>query len=601
VPVPSPDNLPPILDETALWLEIMIDALRNSTPPAEWPETMANNAIWRALVEEIIEINQFTKLLADGNLSAELRLRGRLAGNLKALQANLRHLTWQVQQVAAGNLSQHVEFMGEFSTAFNQMTANLAQARAALQASEARYRSIIEASPDDITIIDTQGFIQLISPAAMKMFGLDSLEEAIGKHYSEFISSDEHERANEIVSLVLHDIVPGEHEFHAVRKDGSLFDIGVRSRPIFDAADHPTGMVMIARDITMRKLTEKAAADQRNLAEALRDVAAALNSALKLEDIINIVLKNVGRVVAHDALDIMLIENGYAQMVFCAGYDRLIPDSQAILMQHKFSLEKTANLHAMMESHKICLLKDIRKSDWLFYDKTSWVRSYLGAPILIKDEVVGFLGLLSAQPDFFQEEDASRLMAFANMTASAIEKARLIEELTALAITDPLTGVANRREFFTRGEIELKRAARYETRFTVIMLDLDHLKRINDTFGHGTGDQVLKEIARVCKSCVREIDVVARFGGDEFIILLPETAAEQAIFITERLRQRVADLIFETQHEQIGITASIGIAEYKRTDTIQTLIERADRGLYQAKETGRNRIVFTEMDQQDTN
>ena len=593
------DDLRTDLDETILWMEILSNALHNAAPPSQWPPPSANAFTWRELVNEILSISQFTRLLAEGNLSGELHIRGRLAGSLKALQANLRHLTWQVQQVAAGNLSQQVEFMGEFSTAFNQMTANLDEARKALQVSEARYRSVIEASPDDITIIDTLGNIQLISPAAVEMFGLNSIEDAIGKHFLQFIAGEEHDRAKKMVSLDLQDMPAGENEFHAVRKDGSLFDIGIRSRVIFDPTNHPTGAVIIARDITLRKQIEKAVTDQRNLAEALRDVAAALNSALSLDEIINIVLQNLGRVVAHDALDIMLIENGYARMVSCAGYDRLLPGSQAVLMQLKFSLSETMNLHTMMESHRIFLVDDIRKIDWKSYENTNWVRSYLGAPILIKDEVVGFLGLLSSQSNFFQSDDGDRLMAFANLTAAAIEKARLIERLTELATTDPLTGAANRREFFIRGENELKRAARYEQNFSVIMVDLDHLKSINDTYGHAIGDRVLKELALVCKSCVREIDLVARFGGDEFVILLPETIANQALAITERLRQRIAELVFETPRKPIGITASIGIAEYRKTDTLQTLIERADQGLYQAKETGRNRVIYFEADHQD--
>jgi diguanylate cyclase (GGDEF)-like protein/PAS domain S-box-containing protein len=594
----KPEGFQTSPEESALWLEILSNALRNNTAPAQWPAASAQNLIWRKLVEEILSINQFTKSLSDGNLSAELHLRGRLAGSLKALQANLRHLTWQVQQVAAGNLSQQVDFMGEFSSAFNEMTAKLAQARAALQASEARYRSVIEASPDDITIIDTLGIIQLISPAAIKMFGLDSSEDAIGKHFLEFIANEEYERAQDVVLLVRQDNLPGENEFHAVRKDGSLFDIGIRSRAILDADDRPAGVVIIARDITQRRLIEKAVADQRNLAEALRDVASALNSALSLEQIINIVLQNLGRVVAHDTLDIMLIENGYARVVSCTGYDDLIPGSQAVIMQHRFSLTETINLRAMMESHQIYQSDDIGNVGWKLLDLTGKIRSYLGAPILIEHQVVGFLGLLSSKSDFFTNEDGDRLMAFANLTAAAIEKARLIEKLIDLATTDPLTETANRREFFIRGENELNRATRYNERLSVLIVDLDHLKHINDTYGHSIGDLALKELARVCKSCVRDIDLVARVGGDEFVILLPKTTAVQALAFTERLRQQIASLVFATQNEPIGITASIGIAEYRKNDTLQVLIERADRGLYQAKETGRNRVILSTADHQ---
>jgi diguanylate cyclase len=125
------------------------------------------------------------------------------------------------------------------------------------------------------------------------------------------------------------------------------------------------------------------------------------------------------------------------------------------------------------------------------------------------------------------------------------------------------------------------------------MRDLDHFKRINDTYGHSSGDQVLKELARICKLCIRDIDLVARFGGDEFVILLPETAADQAVSITERLRQNLTNLIFDTPLTPISITASFEIAEYQKTDSLQSLIERADFSLYQAMEMGRNQVVLS--------
>ncbi len=598
MPDPDPEHIHCDSGDWEPLLKSLDRALRGNLPPGEELDSRVSDPGWRILIDEIVQIADFTRQLAEGDLKGELRVRGRLAGNLKALQANLRHLTWQVQQVAAGNLSQHVEFMGEFSVAFNQMISNLAQARTALQVSEARYRSVVEASPDDITITDPQGIIQLISPAAMVMFGFNSANEAVGRLFLDYISPVEREQARQIILDRTQEDTHGEMEFHAVHKDGSLFDIGVRSRAILDEKGENTGVVIIARDITPRKYTEKAEADQRSLAEALRDVAAALNSALSLDEVIDVVLQNLGRVVAHDALDIMLIENGFARIVSCAGYDRIVPGSQKDLMRFKFSLTKTANIQAMMESHQICLVDDIQNYTWQMHEKTKWTRSYLGAPILIKGKVVGFLGLLSAQPGFFKAEDGNRLMAFANLTAAAIEKARLFEQLKEIAITDPLTRAVNRREFFIRGEQELKRANRYNGNFSVLMLDLDNLKHINDTYGHATGDLVLRSLAKICRSCVRKIDCVARFGGDEFAILLPETSANQAQNIIERLREQIANLTIESAHATIGFTVSIGISEYQKTDTLQSLLERADRGLYQAKATGRNRTVISETDNQ---
>ncbi|MBX7150433.1 diguanylate cyclase [bacterium] len=161
-------------------------------------------------------------------------------------------------------------------------------------------------------------------------------------------------------------------------------------------------------------------------------------------------------------------------------------------------------------------------------------------------------------------------------------------KLKELALTDALTGVANRRRFNESLADEFKITRRTGHEFCVIMFDIDHFKRINDTFGHDQGDIVLKEFAKIAQNAFRESDLVARWGGEEFIILLRHTLLQDTIRLAEELR-----LSFEShQFELVGkVTASFGIAKYESNDTPDTLRERADKMLYKAKEGGRNRIV----------
>lgn len=171
------------------------------------------------------------------------------------------------------------------------------------------------------------------------------------------------------------------------------------------------------------------------------------------------------------------------------------------------------------------------------------------------------------------------------------ELQRMTEELQHMSQTDPLTGIANRRVLMAALEEEHSRATRYGHQLSVLMLDLDHFKQINDRYGHATGDIVLKEFVRVVLPEIRVNDSFARMGGEEFAILLPETGLDPACRLAKRLCQAVANLTVDSPQGTIGITVSIGVAALIENDANpEHLINRADRCLYAAKSEGRNRV-----------
>jgi len=159
------------------------------------------------------------------------------------------------------------------------------------------------------------------------------------------------------------------------------------------------------------------------------------------------------------------------------------------------------------------------------------------------------------------------------------------------ALTDSLTGLNNRRAFFRYGPNAFEQAKRYERPFVVIMIDLDHFKGINDTYGHKAGDAVLVSVAEVILKVVRNTDICGRLGGEEFVICLPETSLEKGVVLGQRLRKAIADLAVETTGSTLRVTASFGLAEKTDADDrIDDIIKRADDALYQAKQKGRNRV-----------
>jgi diguanylate cyclase (GGDEF)-like protein len=194
--------------------------------------------------------------------------------------------------------------------------------------------------------------------------------------------------------------------------------------------------------------------------------------------------------------------------------------------------------------------------------------------------------LLAANVMTVDGDDDVVVIVFADITSHKETEAHL----ERLAATDPLTGLANRVKFFAIAESEIRRAERYERPVAVAMIDIDFFKRINDAYGHEAGDMALKAFADVCRTLVREQDVVARLGGEEFALLLPETDRVSAFVLVERLRSSVEDLRLDWL--STPMTVSIGVSEVIQGEiSVDAALARADQALYVAKRSGRNQTV----------
>lgn len=168
------------------------------------------------------------------------------------------------------------------------------------------------------------------------------------------------------------------------------------------------------------------------------------------------------------------------------------------------------------------------------------------------------------------------------------------ENLEKLATIDSLTQVWNRRSFMDRVQREVHRAFRFDQKLTIAMLDADHFKRVNDTYGHATGDSVLVGIAQAATKRLRDIDIVGRLGGEEFALCLAQTPGVGGEIVANRIRTDIKSLVFAAEGEDFGISVSVGIAEWRRGETASDTLERADKALYQAKEDGRNCVVVAQ-------
>ena len=182
--------------------------------------------------------------------------------------------------------------------------------------------------------------------------------------------------------------------------------------------------------------------------------------------------------------------------------------------------------------------------------------------------------------------------AILSATYDIQERKEIEQELKRLATTDTLTGAANRRSFFELADQEFKRVLRYKNLVAFLLLDIDHFKTINDNYGHQGGDEVLKIFVCACKNELREAAVFGRIGGEEFAVLLPETDQQSARLVAERIRQKIENMVIAFEEQSIKITVSIGVATIAIVDkSLDQVFQRADAALYQAKNSGRNRVV----------
>ena len=226
-------------------------------------------------------------------------------------------------------------------------------------------------------------------------------------------------------------------------------------------------------------------------------------------------------------------------------------------------------------------------------EKTPEIETGMCMPLIGRDnKLIGLITLHNKKENRrFLEEEKRLFSTFASYSAQAIENTMLYKSKEHLSVTDGLTGLYNHRHFQEQLEVEVKRAQRYDLSLSLIMIDLDHFKEFNDTYGHLEGDGLLRKIAQILKSSLRETDLVARYGGEEFSVILPETDKEGASIAAERVRKTISEQTFG----EVGakMTISLGVASYPDDACLRAdLIRQADEALYRAKREGRNRTCL---------
>ncbi len=224
--------------------------------------------------------------------------------------------------------------------------------------------------------------------------------------------------------------------------------------------------------------------------------------------------------------------------------------------------------------------------------KLEEAKSLIVLPLIAADEAIGTLTVLARAEKRFTKDVREMLAVIANQVAISLQNGFLYKKMETMATTDGLTGLTNHRTFQQRFEDLLQRAQRHSGKVALLLCDVDHFKKVNDTYGHPMGDEVLRRVAKVLQEVPRKIDIPARYGGEEFAVLLDNVDVVQAKTVAERIRIEISKMVVETEKGPLSITESIGVAAFPDDGRDRaTLIERADLALYHAKHTGRNRVV----------
>src|SRR3954471_16615728 len=326
------------------------------------------------------------------------------------------------------------------------------------------------------------------------------------------------------------------------------------------------------------------------------DVAKALTSSLNLDSILQTIMAKVAEYFKPDTWSLLMVDEAADELYF------------AIAVGDAADALKSVRLHVgegiagwVAKNGEALVVPDVY-SDARFAKRidemTKWqTRSIICIPLKAKQRVLGVIQLINVPMSSFTDSEMFFLRAICDYAAIAIDNARSVERIQELTITDDCTGLYNARHLYKTLESEVYRSQRFSYEFSVVFIDLDHFKQVNDVHGHLIGSRLLSEIGYRVKACLRLIDYAFRYGGDEFVVVLPQTSKEQGVVVAKRLRETIRSMPFEMEgNVSLTIKASIGLATYPEdAKSAHEIIRQADEMMYMVKNNTRDNIAIAQQ------
>ncbi len=450
----------------------------------------------------------------------------------------------------------------------------------------------ITQTADHILITDKEGIIQYVNPAFEKTTGFLK-QEVFGKTPS-ILKSGLH--GEEYYKALWSTILSGE-VFRATtinkKKDGFLYYADQTITPIKNENNQITHFVSVWKDITerieyeekLKKLNEHIVFEKYKL-EQILNFDEKVSAIKDINKLIDFIITKACDILNSKRCSLMLIDETLQELC--------IKGSAGLNERFTRKNIKVGELIAgfVIQEAKSILVENI-ETDKRFArpNRTGYEsKSFISVPICLDHKMIGVVNVTDKNPatsNIFTQLDLKILTAIVRQAAVVIENAQIYKELNYLTITDAMTDLYNYRYFTKSLENEINRTKRFPWTFSLMMIDIDHFKSYNDSFGHLQGDFLLREVGRMIQSNLREVDIVCRYAGDEFVVILPGTDVSRARFIAEKIRGKVMKLECKR-----AMTFSVGVTEYVKGMSRYELISRVDRALYQAKQTGRNKVCI---------
>jgi diguanylate cyclase (GGDEF)-like protein len=348
----------------------------------------------------------------------------------------------------------------------------------------------------------------------------------------------------------------------------------------------PHFIVIHDEDITRLQNTQEEVRERLMEIDSLKDLLFAINKSLDFDETISRIIEHLHRVIPFDRATVQLLEGTVLTVIGSYGYP------STLVKDLKFSVRGVDNPSSRAVATRrpiVCndVVKDFK--GFVQVGERSAVQSWLGIPLVYEGRAIGLFALDSFKPDFYNDRHVRIASNLAEHISIAVEHARQHSMIKEEARTDKLTGIANRYGLETTGQELFLRTSKADQPLGVLMLDIDLFKKVNDSKGHGYGDLVLKIIASGIQQSLRTKDYLVRYGGEEFLVLLPETTTREALVVAERLRERIPSLDVDGRSTcptiSIGVFSGVPGAQ----DLLHEFIHRADLALYDAKQAGRNR------------
>jgi len=337
----------------------------------------------------------------------------------------------------------------------------------------------------------------------------------------------------------------------------------------------------------------KATGAERKIQEVgiFHDVAKALTSSLDLDSILQTIMEKMAEFFRPDTWSLLMVDQEKNELYFA------IAVGTAAEALKNVRLKVGEGIAGWVAKHGERLIVPDVYSDPRFSKRIDEMtkcetRSIICIPLRSKLRVLGVIQLVNVDMRNFGDQESFFLQSLCDYAAIAIENARAFEKIQELTITDDCTGLYNARHLHRTLETEVYRSSRFNYEFTVLFIDLDHFKQVNDTHGHLIGSKLLAEIGYLIKAQLRLIDYAFRYGGDEFVVLLPQTGKDAALFVARRLRDMLRTNTFcQEEGLNLNVRASIGVATYPHdAKTPQDIIRQADEMMYLVKNTSRDNI-----------